>query len=126
MKKNAPFQEKKQGAVTKAKFNTSREQMHLPGIELPPASPAIWPTPGTLENLALRHLLAGDELRQDSFEATWRLAAIVHSLAGKGWSCIVRMVPSQGRARPIAAYRLDVSAPSVQAALHRRTGKGAT
>lgn len=93
--------------------------MNLPGVELPPASPAIWPTPGTLENLALRHLLAGDELRQDTFEATWRLAAIVHSLAGKGWPCIVRMVSSQGHARPIAAYRLDIEAPAVQTALRR-------
>lgn len=99
--------------------------MNLPGVELPPALPARWPS-ANLERQALRYLLAGDELRQDTFEETWRLAALIFSLSEKGWPCHKRRIDVAGRARAITAYRLDVSAPSVQAALHRRTGKGAT
>lgn len=116
-KKNARFPIQKTSATSKRHY--TEEQMSLPGVELPPAPPAVWPA-GGLEQIALRYLLRGDELRQDKFSETWRLAALIFSLNAKGWPCIKRPIDVKGRNRPITGYRLDMSAPTVQAALHHK------
>ncbi len=121
-KENAPFKKNEQSAKVDANYNMVDKQLHLPGFECPFAEPALWPNPQTLAWMVLQRLLAGEELRQDDFEPSWRLAAIVFGLVEAGWAMSKRRVNSPGRVRPIAAYRLDFQAAPVQAAISLRGG----
>lgn len=72
----------------KAPRNLSQDgagQMSL--IPAPPFSP-VWPSPSTLEARALQLLMTGRAIDHPAFEAvtrSWRLAAYVNELRGKGW-----------------------------------------
>lgn len=80
-------------------------------IEPAPFAPH-WPTPGSLADLALGWLLAGEVLDSPSFQTrtgSWRAAAYVRELRNLGWPVLSEpaALPSAGRAdRRIARYCL--------------------
>lgn len=89
-----------------------------------PFSPR-WPTPGSMADLALTWLLAGETLDTPTFEqrtASWRLAAYVCDLRALGWP-----IETEGRAAPtadkpdriIGRYRLPPTIASLTRALRR-------
>lgn len=93
-------------------------------IEPPPFAPQ-WPTPGSLSDLALSHLLAGEALDHPAFEArtaSWRLAAYIGELRALGWP-----VESASKAAPtadkpdriIARYALPPGIAAMARALRR-------
>ncbi len=72
-------------------------------IEAEPLCPS-WPTPGTLDSIALEMLLTGQTLTHPDFQRatqSWRLAACVERIRNHhGWPVITVEIPAPTRRRP--------------------------
>lgn len=94
-------------------------------LQPPPFTPQ-WPTPGSMTDLALGWLLAGEALDHPAFQArtkSWRLAAYVADLRAMGWPVDTVPAPApiaEAPHRTIASYAL----PARVIALARQLRKG--
>ena len=106
----------KTGSSKQAHFNPNSDL--FPEL-LPLVSAAHWPTPGTRNDEALQAIMAGP-VNQADYWKSWRLGASVKSLQYDGWAFIKRSISRPGCRGPITEYELDLTAPSVAAALKSR------
>lgn len=116
--KNAQLPEGKLSALVQRHSNAIAD---LFPETLPPTIPASWPSYGTRAWEALQALIVGPQNQAD-YQDGWRLAAYVQSLEYKGWQFICRLIEHPRGRKPIAEYRLDLSAPSVSAAMTKHGG----
>ena len=90
---------------------------------IPPVPPAIWPEFGTVRYDVLISFLKGPQ-NQANTRITWRLAAVVHSLAEDGWVFTSRFTDHPWRAGiRIKEYAIDRQAPANFAAIERHFKK---
>lgn len=78
----------------------------------PPEMAPVWPTAGTLPDMALTILLSGHSLDHREFyesSGSWRLASVIHKLHCLGWPVLSNTIPDPTEMalyRTIAVYYL--------------------
>jgi hypothetical protein len=111
--------EKKNARPTEAETSAKDTRDSIDQGELfegPKLAPS-WPTPGTLDSIALEMLLTGQTLTHPDFQGatqSWRLAACVERIRNHhGWPVITVEIPAPTRRRPsrvIGEYHMRTDA----------------